>query len=360
MDLNIIDMLLTVNKYSRPGTKLNTVKGVAIHYVGNPGSSAKGNRNYFESLKDSHKTYASSHYIIDLDGTIIRCIPETEIAYCTNDRNKDTISIENTHPLSDGKFTQETYTSLVKLIADICTRYKLNPLTDVIRHYDVTKKACPLWHVNHPEDFDGLKWDVKKLMEENKEPEVKTYTKLNINGDIISLRGDNKDGTIYSSISELSRVFGDVKIPLRQVLDSMGFKVEWDSKNNMIMATTHGVCNKDLVELRKIVECEAGGEPYEGKVAVASVILNRVKSQDFPNTIHDVIFEPKQFSPITNGAFNKVVVSKDTEKAVDEALLKGDNVNGATYFRTIKGAEGSWHEVALKKIKTIGNHNFYS
>lgn len=67
--------LLSINDYSRPGLAMNEVKGIVIHYTANPGSTAIQNRNYFEGLKDSHETMASSHFIVGLDGEIVQCIP---------------------------------------------------------------------------------------------------------------------------------------------------------------------------------------------------------------------------------------------------------------------------------------------
>ena len=121
----ISDRLLTPNIYSRPKTPLKGVTKIAVHYVGNAGSSAIGNRNYFESLKNESGIYASSHYIIGLEGEILRCVPESEIAYCTNSANSYSISIECCHPNIDGKFNQMTYNSLKMLCADICERYGL-------------------------------------------------------------------------------------------------------------------------------------------------------------------------------------------------------------------------------------------
>ena len=68
----IDQQLLTVNEYSRPGTKLEKVKGVVIHYTGNPGTTAMQNRNYFEGLAEKKDTKASSHFIIGLSGEIIQ------------------------------------------------------------------------------------------------------------------------------------------------------------------------------------------------------------------------------------------------------------------------------------------------
>ena len=146
--LSIQHDFLTVNPYSRSGKSLGRVKGIVIHYTGNPGSTAKGNRNYFEALKDKHTTSVSSHFIVGLKGEIIQCIPLNEIAYASNNRNKDTISIETCHPDESGKFNQETYQSLQKLVRSLMDTYDLDK-EDVIRHYDVTGKICPKYFVDH-------------------------------------------------------------------------------------------------------------------------------------------------------------------------------------------------------------------
>ena len=82
---------LTVNPWSRPGTELKKINGVVIHYVGNPGTTASGNRNYFESLSTgTDGVYASAHFVVGLDGEVIQCIPLREISYASNTRNDDT------------------------------------------------------------------------------------------------------------------------------------------------------------------------------------------------------------------------------------------------------------------------------
>lgn len=161
--MKITEMLLTPSLYTRQQTKINVTK-IAVHYVGNPGSSALANRNYFESLSKSKTTKASSHYIIGLDGEIIRCIPENEQSICTNSANPYSISIECCHPDATGKFREATYNALVELCADICKRHKLNPLTDIIRHYDVTRKICPKWFVNNPKEWELFKAKVDTIL----------------------------------------------------------------------------------------------------------------------------------------------------------------------------------------------------
>ena len=154
--------LLTENINSRPGIALRRVRGIVIHYTANPGTDAMANRNYFESRKneeDSSKNKVSSHFIIGLHGQIIQCIPLNEISYASNNRNSDTISIECCHPDKTGKFSMETYKSLIKLTGWLCTRYDVSK-SNVIRHYDVTGKLCPLYYVKHKTKWRDLKNDI--------------------------------------------------------------------------------------------------------------------------------------------------------------------------------------------------------
>ena len=157
---------ITPNEYSRPQEELKKVTGIVIHYVGNPGTSAMANRNYFESLKDSKATSASSHYIIGLEGEVVQCIPLNEIAYASNDRNKDTIAIEVCHPDDTGKYTKESYQSLIKLVAWLCGKYNIKT-NQIIRHYDVTGKLCPKYYVEHEDEWKQLRLDVKNYIEKN-------------------------------------------------------------------------------------------------------------------------------------------------------------------------------------------------
>lgn len=167
--MKIVQMFLSPNKYSRPGIRLEKVLKIAVHYVGNAGSSAKNNRNYFEGLKnqipDKTNTYClnkdgsyqlyngqkvqlrwvSAHFVIGLSGEIIQCIPLDEWSYCTNQANGYSISIECCHPDDSGKFTAATEKSLAELCAWLCKKFGLDPMTDIIRHYDVTGKQCPLY-----------------------------------------------------------------------------------------------------------------------------------------------------------------------------------------------------------------------
>ncbi|MDY2628426.1 MAG: peptidoglycan recognition family protein [Lachnospiraceae bacterium] len=152
----ITQKFLPVNEYSRPGTRLEQVNGIVVHYVANPGSTGWDNWHYFEGLSESHERKAGAHFIIGLDGTIIQCVPLDELTYCSNSRNVDTISIECCHPDEDGKFTDETYNSLVRLCRWLKDYYDLDK-EDVIRHYDVTGKLCPLYFVEHEDAWEEFR-----------------------------------------------------------------------------------------------------------------------------------------------------------------------------------------------------------
>lgn len=155
--------LLTVNPYSRPGIETGKINGIVIHYTANPGASAKANRDYFENLKDTHKTKTSSNFIVGIDGEIIQCIPTWEVAYASNDRNKDTVSIECCHPDESGKFTKKTYRSMIQLTAWLCMKFDLSE-EDVIRHYDVTGKNCPKYFVDNEKAWESFRADIANAL----------------------------------------------------------------------------------------------------------------------------------------------------------------------------------------------------
>lgn len=152
--------LLTINDYSRPGTATERIQNIVVHYTANPGTSAQNNRDYFEGLKDSQETKASSNFIIGLEGEIIQCVPTNEVAYASNHANIYSVSIELCHPDETGAFNDATYASLVELCAYLCDKFDLES-EDIIRHYDVTGKLCPLYFVEHEDEWEAFKVDVE-------------------------------------------------------------------------------------------------------------------------------------------------------------------------------------------------------
>ena len=105
--------------------------------------------------------------------------------------------------------------------------------------------------------------------------------------------------------------------------------------------------------LAALIQCEAGSESYEGKVAVGAVVMNRVRSAAYPNSIHGVIYASGQFTPAMNGKVNALYesgkISASCIQAAEEALSGVSNVGDLTHFRRNNGREGL----------VIGNHVFY-
>ena len=172
--ISITDALLTPGaSHGRTGQRLDPI-GIVIHYVANPGSSAMGNRNYFEN--GSNGNGASAHYIVGLNGEILRMIPENERAMHAGRsygaqwqeqakvNNATLLGIEVCHPDSSGKFSAVTYKSLIALTADICARRGFDPSKAVFRHYDVTGKLCPVYYVNNPSAWTQMRTDIKNAM----------------------------------------------------------------------------------------------------------------------------------------------------------------------------------------------------
>lgn len=157
--------LLTLNPYSRPGTALTEVNDIIVHYVGNPATSARQNRSYFQGLADSGATYASSNLIVGLEGEVLLCVPLNEVAYCSNSRNSDSISIEFCHPDESGEPTQATYDSLVTLTAWLCELYGLDE-NDLLRHYDVSGKGCPRYYVDNEGAWEQFRQDVAAALKQ--------------------------------------------------------------------------------------------------------------------------------------------------------------------------------------------------
>ncbi|MCI8945860.1 MAG: cell wall hydrolase [Lachnospiraceae bacterium] len=123
----------------------------------------------------------------------------------------------------------------------------------------------------------------------------------------------------------------------------------------------------DFQILCRIVEAEAGGEDMNGRILVANVILNRVKSSTFPNSVEGVVFQKSngtfQFSPIRDGRYQRVRISDETVEAVERALLGEDYSEGALYFVSRKGAapeKMQWFDNHLTRLFQYGGHEFFS
>lgn len=114
--------------------------------------------------------------------------------------------------------------------------------------------------------------------------------------------------------------------------------------------------------LLRIVEAEATGEDIKGKMLVANVILNRVNSKKFPDNVEDVVFAKRQFSPIRDGRYYRVTITKETKEAVERVLNGEDESKGALYFMSRRQASPSnvrWFDRDLTWLLEYGTHEFF-
>lgn len=125
----------------------------------------------------------------------------------------------------------------------------------------------------------------------------------------------------------------------------------------------------DMVELEvllKIVEAEAGCEDEEGKLLVANVILNRLNSDKFPDSVSEIVFQQEngitQFSPVSDGSYDRVQISEETVRAVGRALDGEDISEGALYFAARDYADSKrmrWFDEKLTLLFRHGGHEFF-
>ena len=152
------------------------------------------------------------------------------------------------------------------------------------------------------------------------------------------------------------------------VSSSMENKVnELDARSITLAENPTLMSDEDYDTLLRIVEAEAGSEDIKGRILVANVIMNRVKSEDFPNTVTEVVWDNSdgvpQFSPTYDGRINEVAVSDETREAVKQALKGTDYSEGALFFIQKSAAEEhnvEWFEKDLKRLFKYGVHEFYT
>jgi len=182
---------IRVNGYARSGKKLTDVRKLVVHYTANPGASAANHQKYFNNLKDR---YASAHIFVDKDEAVC-IIPLNEIAYHANDVQKRNANgtpwrgvkelLPNANYLSigvemclekDGSFHSDTISRTEDVFVELCKRYNLDPIKDIVRHYDITKKNCPAPWVKDEKQFIEFKNRVKAKLGGKTVGQPKTYS----------------------------------------------------------------------------------------------------------------------------------------------------------------------------------------
>jgi len=196
---------------------------------------------------------------------------------------------------------------------------------------------------------------------------MNSSAKLKYNNEIHHLPAEKRNGHHISTIGGLAGIFGKTKVPIRAALELAGKSVDWDGDENTILVTVGdkypgNVTKAEFESLCRITQAEAGGEDIKGRILVVNVIINRVRSERFSqaNTIKEVIFAPNQFEPTRNGAYKRAIPSQQTREAVQRALNGEDYSQGALFFRSTRGLQGSWHQTALSHLFTHGGHAFFN
>ena len=160
---------------------------------------------------------------------------------------------------------------------------------------------------------------------------------------------------------------GRTLVPVRVLAEALGAGVEWDGTQSTIQITSGSgpilsgeqAYQADVVYwLSRIIYAESGNQPLDGKIAVGNVVLNRVASPRFPNSVYEVIFQRNQFTPAANGSINRTPSAESVVAA--KLCLDGANTAGsALYFVNPTVAPGSWASRNRPYVATIGAHAFY-
>ena len=175
-------------------------------------------------------------------------------------------------------------------------------------------------------------------------------------GDTVTIDGQALSGQVTLRA-------GTTYVPLRLVTEALGGQAEWDlyMDGAAVTSTESGYDAIDLYGLSHVIYAESGAEPMEGQIAVGNVVLNRVKSRNFPSTIPGVVFDRKngvQFEPVSNGTIYKTPSSASMEAA--KRALDGERpVGEALYFYAPALSQGIWITANRTYLRTIGCHRFY-
>ncbi|RFU65380.1 cell wall hydrolase [Peribacillus glennii] len=155
------------------------------------------------------------------------------------------------------------------------------------------------------------------------------------------------------TISDVAKLHG---VPIEKVEQANEDDKGGVKPGEALLIPKSPIKGSDKELLARLVHAEAKGEPYKGKVAVATVVLNRIQSEQFPDTVPAVIYQKNQFEPVMNGSIQKPA-GKEAKKAVNEAIAIQGKTDEALYFYNPSISESKWMR-QLTVIKVIGKHHF--
>ncbi len=179
------------------------------------------------------------------------------------------------------------------------------------------------------------------------------------------------NGRYFYTVDKILNLDGTLWVPIRPMAKAYGLNVEWNgvsrevrltSTGNRLVSGNHFYKSDEVLWLARIIQAEAGGEPFLGKIAVGNVVLNRVRSPLYPNTIWGVIFDRKhgtQFSPVSYGTIYNTPSSASIIAA--KICLEGYSITtDALFFMNPRISTSTWISENRPFLFSIGKHDFYS
>ena len=218
---------------------------------------------------------------------------------------------------------------------------KINIILLIISIFIITK---PIYATN----------SIKKQINSNETTNIFS-SEIKIQESETSIINFNTNATTTISESDLTTIKENTNNNIKNAIKT---KQKEEQTNKTIYNNSMSVSDNDLDILAKIIYAEAHGESYQGKVAVGAVVLNRVRSSRYPNTIKNVVFARNQFTPVSNGSYYSARPGTEEYNAAKEALSGVDPTNGALTFYAYKYSKSAYHE-SLTHTVTIGGHKFF-
>ncbi len=210
---------------------------------------------------------------------------------------------------------------------------------------------------------DSISWDDITKTAEVRARGIKIYV-TQCNTYIVA------NGRYFASDEPVRNIGGRLYVPVRLLAAAFASDVEWNGASYTVHISDSGGAPvsgeayydaDELYWLSRIIYAESGAEPFRGKIAVGNVVLNRVASKQFPNTVYGVIFDKKygtQFSPVASGTIYKT--PNDDSVIAAKICLEGYSINkNILYFMNPRLATTNWISQNRAFAFTIGNHSFY-
>lgn len=222
--------------------------------------------------------------------------------------------------------------------------------------HKLAKKICKIYATVQA---DGLR--IRKKANENalvleaafKGDKLPVHTKAKKKNGWVVVKVNDLKGYVSEEFVDVGLGTGEaISIEEEQAQLAAKRKAAQSSSESTEASSVSAVSSSDLTLLSAIIFCEAGGESYAGQVAVGAVVMNRVRSSAYPNSISGVVYQSGQFSPVANGSLARALSNgnyRHCTSAARAALAGSDNTGGAKFFHRANGAAGL----------VIGNHVFY-